>query len=346
MARTISIELNTRLYVAVGLVGLGVVVVAGLAVQLLMSPLLRAQAEQVGGSPDSGTSSRLVQAYDSVLDQGHGASAVPQWTEDWGSTWNRIMAAASWVPGGNLEADEVVAGRTYFAGSRVPKTGTLDTQDFAATGVLQGLQYKTHQLDTVGHGSWTELMASGGSPASVTVNASTLTLASTRVMQDNRTKLIWTDSTTAMTHNNFTWVAGDDRANPSGNSCNFNATGNANQWCNVSNFSSPDYNNPANNVTPDQVKTGVSAQEFCLNLTADDGGGVKADWRVPTYAELMVAWLNGSQQNLPNISSRYFGASSESSGLKSSAWYVQLTNANITSTPKSAIAIYVRCVRV
>ncbi len=164
-------------------------------------------------------------------------------------------------------------------------------------------------------------------------------------MQDNRTKLIWTDSTTAQTHNNFTWVAGDNPIIPTGSSCNFNTTGTANTHCNVFDLSAPDYNNPANNTLPDQAKTDVSASEFCLNLEADDGSGVKTDWRVPTQPELLIAYLNGSGSNVSNANRGYW-SSSEHLTAKASAWAPNLSNSHTDTANKSTISSnYVRCVQ-
>ncbi len=332
---------NLRLLLGASLV---LAFAGGVAFQAFISPISSTLAEQVDGSPESGTSSRLTQAYESVAGQGHGVGSVPQWTEDWGSTWNRIMSAASWMPGGSVGASQVMMGETYYAGNRSLKTGTLDVGNFSQIGLYQGLEHSTHWTETQGFGTWTELQATGGSPASVTANGSTLTLASTRVMQDDRTKLIWSDSSATTTYNNFTWVAGDSRVNPTGNSCNFNTTGTANTWCNVSDFSAPDYVVPANNVTPDQAKTGVAASEFCLNLSANDGGGVKTDWRVPTQRELTVAYLNGSGSNLSNANRNYW-SSSEVLTNKTASWYVSLTPGHSQTTSKVTNSIYVRCVR-
>lgn len=317
----------------------------GISIQAFVMPFAASLAEQIGSSPESGVESRLQQAYQSVTDQGYGLTSVPEWTHDWGSRWNRIMAAASWTPGGDVQPSEVLLGKTYFTSNRAEKTGTLDLTDFSQINLYQGLENNTHWTETEGFGTWTELQATGGTPSSVTANGSTLTLTSTQVMQDNRTKLIWTDSTTTITQNNFTWVAGDNRANPTGNSCNFNSTGTANQWCNVSNFSSPDYDTPSNNVQPgNQAKTGVSANEFCLNLAANDGSGVKTDWRLPTQREILVALLNGANNNLPQAN-RYHWTSSEGLGPKAGAWYVNVAHGAGSTNTKAFTVYYVRCVR-
>lgn len=332
--------------VAFTILGLALAFTTGLAVQTFMQPIGSAQAEQVGSSPESGVDSRMKQAYDWLVGKGtnYGDAASSDWSNNWGSMWNRIMAAASWKPGGDAATSDVLAGKTYFATDRTQKTGSLEVDNYAVGGMLQGQETQRHQNDNNGYGSWTELVVSGGTPAEVTANGTTLPLASTRVMQDDRTGLIWTDSSNGTTHNNFTWVTGDDPVDPTGNSCNFNTTANANAWCNVSDFSAPDYNNPANNTTPDQAKTGVSASEFCLNLAADDGSGVKTDWRVPTQRELMLAYLDGSEENLPNAG-RSFWSSSESVSNKADAWYTTLFSGTTSKFTKTYTGYYVRCVR-
>ncbi len=349
MNKTVSFRLNYKMGLATGM-GLVGLIVAGMAIQAFLAPIPFSQAEQMAGSPDSGVSSRLVQAYESVVDQGHGASAVPQWTEDWGAAWNRIMAAASWMPGGNVETDEVMLGKTYFAGNRILKTGTLDIGSFNQIGLYQDLSLASHWDQGYGFGSWTERVASGGSPASVSLNGSSLTLPSSRAVQDDRTQLMWTDATAASTHNLFVWANGDSRINPTGQSCNFNAAGNANQWCNVSDYTGhassgwSGWANPNGLGSADGVKTGVSANEFCLNLVADDGDGSKSDWRLPTQREVMVAYLNGAQLGLPN-SHLAFLLSTQGSDSPHETWRGYLDEGWFSYSNKWESSRFVRCVR-
>ncbi len=336
-----SIVLTNQLYVMVGLTLVGAVV-AGMALQALTSPLSSILAEQVGSSPDSGTSSRLVQAHDSVLDQGHGASAVPQWTEDWGEKWNRIMAAASWVP---QQTGETWPTQQGFDGlSRVLQSGTL-------YGGLQNNRHSNATTFLAGYGVWTET-ANGGSPASVTANSATATLESNQVMRDGRTGLWWTDSTNAEVHNSFVWTTGDDGANPAGKSCNFTSAGNANTWCNVSDYTGYDgyeinlwsgWANPAALAAPDTAKTGVSAQEFCLNLVLDDGTGVKTDWRVPTQREILLGFLNGAGFYLSNTN-RDFWISTQSHHSPHYSFDMHLVESGMYLVEKWHYK-YARCIR-
>ncbi len=316
---TISLELNKKSGVIVGVSVIGLIAL-GMAVQTFVSPILTAQADQVGGSPDSGVASRLTQAYNSVVDQGHGASAVPEWTHDWSTQWNRIMRAASWTPGGSADPNQVLAGKTFTAGSRGLQTGTYDPIDT----MYGGLSLQNTHNDTIGNATWTET-SSGGTPASVILRTVTIALSSNSVMQDQRTGLYWTDrSDTAVSNNSFANTAGQtDRVNPDTNHCNFNSPGDANEWCNT-------------------ADTGVSANELCLNLELDDGTGLKTDWRLPTQKELMIAFVNGAAANLASTGVHYW---SSTQGSATVAWGVLLFNGTAGYGTKTEATVLARCVR-
>src|SRR5690606_33160943 len=87
--------------------GMALAFSTGLAVHTLMQPLGGVQYEQVGSSPESEVDSRIKEAIDSLVSQGHGGRAVAESTNDWGTMWNRIMAAASWTPGGDATTNDV-----------------------------------------------------------------------------------------------------------------------------------------------------------------------------------------------------------------------------------------------
>ena len=71
-------------------------------------------------TPDSGSTSRLRELYDSLVTLDHGDESG-----DWGTIWNRIKSAAEWTPNGDVTADDVKSGITFYSDSRTAETGTL-----------------------------------------------------------------------------------------------------------------------------------------------------------------------------------------------------------------------------
>lgn len=76
-----------------------------------------------GDTPESGATSYIKATYDSIVALGHGSVAAGSWG-DWGAYWNRIRSAAEWLPSGNTDPIDVVAGKTYYKDSRTQATGT------------------------------------------------------------------------------------------------------------------------------------------------------------------------------------------------------------------------------
>lgn len=301
-------------------------------------------AEQSGSSPESGADSRLKAAYDFLTGKGanYGDVDNDEWTDDWGTYWNLVMESAAWEPDGTATAALVPSGLTFYAGGndRTLQTGTLfenfltqgydDAKCSANNGEASGSCAAGDDESTVEESTWT-LVASGGTAASVTDNAVSVSLTSNKVYRDGRTGLYWTDATADTLDNEFVFVNGDDRANPSGNSCNLNSTGTANAFC--------DNQDPTDAFAEDND---VSAAEFCLNLEldadnadGDDDGttGVETDWRLPTQKELMQAYINGAANNLPTPNANYW-TSTESYSSTTSAWYVYLLTGSTNSASK------------
>ena len=317
-------------------------------------------AEKSGSSPESDTSSRIKTAYDWLVVKGinYGSTDAPDWdsatTYPWGTWWNRIMASAAWEPDGSATAGDIPSGFTFYAGNgdRTQKTGTLfqnqalmdyDDWNCAKNNAESATDCASGDSEYTGEeGTWT-LKASGGTAVSVTDNSVTVTIASNKVYQDGWTKLYWTDANSGgnIVDNEFAYVDGDDRTNPSGNSCNFNSTGTANDYC--------DNQDPLNAYAEDND---VSAADFCLNLQldadnadSDSNGatGVETDWRLPTQKELMQAYINGAANNLPNPV-RNFWSSTELYNSQSRAWVMYLNIGGAGTNTKSANGT-VRCVR-
>lgn len=310
-------------------------------------------AEQSGSSPESGIDSRIKEAYDWLVAKGanYGSTDAADWTNDWGTWWNRIMESAAWEPDGTAVAGEVPSGLTFYAdnGDRTQKTGTLhqnlanmayDDYNCAANNQEASGSCAGGDSEYTGEeGTWT-LLASGGTAQSVTDNAVTVTLSSNKVYQDNRTELYWSDRSSTTVDNEFAYVDGDDRSNPTGNSCNFNSTGTANAYC--------DNQDPLAAYAEDDD---VSAADFCLNLeldadnadSDDDGAtGMETDWRLPTQKELMQAYINGIANNLPGVAAFHW-SSTESYSTQSNAWSVRLDR-GYTVTNTKVTDYIVRCV--
>jgi hypothetical protein len=311
-------------------------------------------AEQNGSSPESGADSLLKDGYDFLVGKGanYGATDAADWTLSWGAYWDRIMEAATWEPDGTASTGEVPSGLTFYAGNedRTIKTGTLfenySLQDYDDSNCSNNNGESASACaggdsEYVGEESTWTLTSSGGTAVSVTDNAVTVTLSSNTVYKDERTNLYWADRTSTTIDNEFAYVDGDDRTNPTGNSCNFNSASTANAFC--------DNQDPLAAYTEDND---VSAAEFCLNLQldadnadADSNGatGVETDWWLPTQKELMLAYTNGAENNLPNPSNTFW-SSTETASSQGNAFFVSLNN-GVTSTSSKNTAFNVRCVR-
>lgn len=168
-------------------------------------------AEQTGSSPESGATSRIKTAYDWLVAKGanYGATDASDWSNNWGSMWNRIMESAAWEPDGTATEADVASTKTFYAGNgdRTIKTGTAppavdySTQKLATKDDWFGT-YKAEES------SWT---AVSGSPFA---GFAALNLDSGTVKQDSRTGLWWSASSTTYPTNQFTLSA--DGARPTG----------------------------------------------------------------------------------------------------------------------------------
>lgn len=93
----------------------------------------KARAEQSGGSPESGATSRIKTTYDSVVALGFGSDAAGGWG-DWGAYWNRIRSAAEFAPSGNATAaTDVRNTKTFYSNTRVQQTGTYPASSSCST---------------------------------------------------------------------------------------------------------------------------------------------------------------------------------------------------------------------
>jgi len=179
-------------------------------------------AEQSGSSPESGATSRIKTAYDWLVDKGvnYGETDASDWSNNWGSMWNRIMESATWEPDGTATEADVASTKTFYSGSgdRTIKTGTAPAAFDYST---QKLATKDDYLGTykAEESTWT---AVSGSPFG---GYGDLNLTTGKVKQDSLTGLWWSASSIESPTNIFTLSS--DGVRPIG--------GNAIAFCNALN---------------------------------------------------------------------------------------------------------------
>jgi len=169
-------------------------------------------AEQSGSSPESGAASRIKIAYDWLVDKGtnYGATDASDWSNNWGSMWNRIMESAAWEPDGTATEADVASTKTFYAGNgdRTIKTGTASlapdwsTQKLATKDDMSG-------TFTGEESTWTSV---AGSPFDEDYEA--LNLYGGAVKQDLRTGLWWSQQSSGTYSNLFSLTA--DGVRPTG----------------------------------------------------------------------------------------------------------------------------------
>lgn len=269
-------------------------------------------AEQSGSSPESGTDSYIKTGYDWLVAKGtnYGSADAADWTNNWGTYWNRIMEAAAWEPGGDLETADVFSGKTFYGGNndRDVQTGTLDMS------LMKYDNYKDGDSEAE-ESSWTNScpVASGN--------------CSEDVYKDNRTGLYWSSSQGVADNNNFTI-----------STCAFFST-----------EPRGDYDGTDADCGDDPDPYNQNAINICglLAIDADDDGVNETDWYLPSQGELMMAYLDGiyNQTSAAFATTSYFWSSTESSDGSSYAWLVHLHYGYTTYATKTNDTVYVRCVR-
>jgi hypothetical protein len=164
-----------------------------------------------------------------------------------------------------------------------------------------------------------------GSWSSITdASLGTETIASGKVYQDARTGLYWSDC----------YSSAQD--------------GSCDQITN-------DFHVAASICTDAQINSGTcdiaalattsAAITFCqdLELDADGDGTNETDWYLPSQKELMLAYINGAANNVPNPAYTFWSATEYYSN-SSYAWYVRLYNGSTTTNTKT-FNVYARCAR-
>lgn len=109
-------------------VGIGVIALA-LVFSLAMWASY-AYGEQVGGAPESGSTSYIQSLYTSLQTSGYGSDTA---SPDWGTYWNRLKTAAQFAPTGTATAANVVSGKTFYGSDRTQQTGTQPTPGVCPT---------------------------------------------------------------------------------------------------------------------------------------------------------------------------------------------------------------------
>jgi hypothetical protein len=245
----------------------------------------------------------------------YGGSDAADWTNNWGTYWNRIMESAAWEPGGDLSASDVFSGKTFYGGSndRDVQTGTWDQS------LVEFDDYKddgSAEDSASEESSWTNTAGN----------------ETTGVWRDNRTGLYWSASQGQMSN-----IFPDDDSDSETPTCDF--------------FNESLY--PARRdyscSGPDCDSDCGNAINACaqLSLEAVTGQGVQIDWYLPSQKELLQAYLDGiyNQTNATFATFNRFWSSTEFSDISGYAWDVNSAYGLTNITAKTTGTRYVRCVR-
>jgi len=357
MRRYLSWGLNflkTRKWWALG----GLVMLLVAAALAVFSWLGVSRAEQSGGSPESGATSRIKTIYDALAALSYGSDAAGAWG-NWGAYWNRIYSAGQWTPSGNATAATVGSGSTFYSNSRTQQTGT-----YQASGNCPTQLY---------HDSY-------GPPATQTTNCTdtiTWTVPGGGITgtdkQDPRTGLIWSkylknnagtvefadsggsnwnwDGTLKFTVTAATAAAGDTYTNNGQTfTVGYALAGATTLYAKPASSGLPAASGNLDRVTGSgtnpivfsaytlygsNVAVGAKTAKV---LCSDRGDG----WRLPVQKELMQAYIDGSFWNLTNPSTNFWSATENAAP---NAWYVNLNDGTTATYGKSTFTSYVRCVR-
>ncbi len=272
-------------------------------------------AEQSGSSPESGTSSRIKTAYDWLVAKGanYGATDAGDWTNNWGTWWNRIMEAAAWEPDGTAAVGDVTMGKTFYAGlgDRTIKTGTYDpaTSLYLPQSLMNWDDYETGD-ETGEESSWTN----------------TAGIATTGVWKDGRTGLYWSN---AQGQNSNIFPDQNHSACPFFSSTPRGSYDGLDADCG------------------NAINTCGTLSLDADSLVAGGDADPETDWYLPSQKELQQAYIDGmyNQTNTTFTSSSAFWSSTEYSSTPANAWYVGLGSGATYYSTKVTATNYVRCVR-
>lgn len=287
--------------------------VSGILIGFLISGFGYVIAEQ-SSVPDSGATSRISQLYEELSSNGYGSDSSGNWG-DLGSAWNRIWSAATWVPSNSLTADNVAQGETFYSGSRTEQAGTASlAMDYST---LQFVDYDDYEGTTAGDIDGTYPVDDYSGEESVWTNTSV------GVWKDERSGLFWSGD--LGTRSNIF-------PNQNHTACDF--------------FNSELY--PTRGQYPGSDSDCGLAINLCgnLELDADGDGNDDTQWYLPTYKELMTAFIDGMyNQTDPSFATySWFWTSTELSYSNSRAWASDIATFEINTASKSSVDYHVRCV--
>ena len=266
-------------------------------------------AEQSGSSPTSNVTSYIKTAYDWLDSKGtnYGSSSAPDWTNDWGTYWNRMMYSATWEPDGTATEEDVLSGKTFYSGNnnRTIRTGTA-----TATAGLDYSQQSLIEYDDYEDPDYQGEESSWTSPA-------------TNVWLDTRTGLYWSNSRGSYT-NIF--------PNQDHSTCDF--------------FNEGTYPTRGEYGTSGTDPDCGNAINACAVLTLTSGGTSNTDWYLPSQKELDQAYMDGmyNQAGSTFTTTSTFWSSTEYSDNSTYAWYITLYDGYAVYGSKT-VSDAVRCVR-
>jgi len=314
-----------------------------------------ALAEQSGGSPESGVTSRIKTLYDNLFALGFGSDVdIP----DWGTYWNRIKTAASWVPSGAAGVANVLTGQTFYNNSRTQQTGTMpdkegdnaSTARSAAAGVnyftapegyydgndrvsATNAQVAVLAADLLGANikqGYTIFGVAGSYPAPSSCATQQYHDSYASATEVNNCSLTWTTAAVPATGDDSRAGRGgyDPRTGLIWSQLLYNNAGTVTFSPTLNSTWTWDASG-ANNIAVG-VKT---ASQLC----SERGSG----WRLPVQKELMQAYIDGSYWNLTQPSNNFWSVTENSAA---TAWYVYLYN-GYTNVSTKTNTNQVRCVR-
>lgn len=263
-------------------------------------------AEQVGSSPESGSSSRLKTASDYLVTLSYGSTSAGSWG-DWGLMWNRIYSAAR-APFNDAVAKTLKNGSgTGVANCAAPPSGAhanINCYTQALGGVDDYNNGQTIPANTY-QGGWTA--------CNVGNNYCSTGDSTNADHQDVNTGLVWSKQISS----SATWFVANNCVAPGG-------TGSLGATC-------------VNDGDPGCICVkNTSVKTGCENLTG---------WRLPYQKELMQSYIDGSwnSSNLSSAGNYYWSATTYSIGTQN-AWgtnqYIGYSNYNAKTSSYA-----VRCVR-
>ena len=339
------------------LIGVLIGLLIGVLGTYLFNSAKMALAEQSGGSPESGVTSRIKTLYDNLVVLGFGSDVdIP----DWGAYWNRIKTAALWVPSGGAGVANVLTGQTFYNNSRTQQTGTMPDNEGDNASTAQTAAGGTNYL-TAPEGYYDGNDRVSATDAQIAALAADLlginikegntifgiagtypapAACSTQQYHDSYGPPV--TQTTNCT-DNISWTDPGDAV--TGTDLQDERTGLIWSYLLYRNGTVIEFSNStdtffswnASHANNQGITAPVAGNRTATQLCADQGNG----WRLPSQKELMLAYIDGSYWNLTQPSN-YFWSATEFSA--ANAWYVYLS-VGYTNFPAKGTALPVHCVR-